>query len=454
MMTAYQTLQRLSKQAEHLSRARIYIALYLFSLIVVLLVGYFSHFRPSPSKLEFDEYEYYFISDQMLHGNFNISPRRTAGFPLILAAIRAVSDNFLFLQIVVAAIYAASAPMIFRLLNNLGVGVLPALLSSLLFIVWPASLYYGTSLYSEAAVLPVFLLALSVLPSPWSVPRPTGRVVLLALLSGLLLGVAAHIRPMYLLFIPVAALIILVEDQLRRIAWLKLGALVLGFAIVVLPWSMLMEARFNRMILLSANGGETLGGGLNPNLLEPSMHTSSNVGGREVWVGYGKWLPTYQTGYLSEEEQQLPYLAQDALLKDRAIKWATAHPYDAARLELYKFTYMWGIYPIAQNGPMQIIFGNVPLFFVLGLSIYLFVRVPSSRRRFIRLWILALYVTGVGLISWGSWRFRQSADMGLMAYCIACGWTLLGLDGDEARGAPAIGSGESGPPEGEAVPAV
>lgn len=451
MMVAYQTLQRLSERLESSSRARIYIGLYLFALIVVISVGYFVHFRADSNLLEFDEHEYFFISDQILNGDFDINPRRTAGFPLILAAIRSISDNFIFLQIAVVAIYAATAPMAFKFLKNIGVSDMPALLASVAFILWPAGLYYGTSMYSETAVLPVFLLALAILPSPWSVRRPVGRVLLLALVAGMLLGVAAHIRPMYLLFIPVAALILMIEDRLRRIAWLKLGALVLGFAIVVLPWSMLMQARFDRTILLSANGGETLAGGLNPKLLDPAKHRADKIGGRDVWFGYGKWLPMYENGYLSEAESKLPYLTQDKLLKERAVKWVRDHPLDAARIELYKFTYMWGIYPIAENGTAQILFGNVPLLVLLALSIFFFLRMPASRQRFVRLWILALYVTGIGLISWGSWRFRQVADLGLMAYCLACGWTYLGFDAARARSSA---DARSGPSDAEAIPAV
>jgi hypothetical protein len=142
-----------------------------------------------------------------------------------------------------------------------------------------------------------------------------------------------------------------------------------------------------------------------------------------AWAGPGKWLPPYQTGYLSDIETHLPYLAQDKLLQERAIAWVVAHPLEAMQLELYKVAYMWGVYPIHRNSWMQILFGNVPLLILVGLSCYLFIRVPESRLRFFRLWILAFYVTGIGLISWGSWRFRQSGDIGLIAYCAASGWT-------------------------------
>ncbi len=376
--------------------------------------------------LEADEYEYYYFSSQILQGTFELSPRRTIGFPLILAAIRSVFDNFLFLQITLGAIYALAAPLVFRLMKSIGIDDFPALLASLAFIFWPSSLYYGTSVYSETAVLPVFLLALSILPSPWSTQRSVGKTIALAVLAGFLLGVAAHIRPMYLLFVPVAALIILTEDRLRKIGWFKLGGLVLGFAIIVLPWSMVMENRFHLVILLSSNGGETLAGGLNPKLLDPAPKPSIDVAGRTAWVGPGKWLPPFETGYLTQSELRLPYLEQDKLLKDRAIDWILAHPTDAATLEMYKFAYMWGLYPILKNSHMQIVFGNLPLLGLLGLSLYFLLRLPASRHRFVRLWILALYVTGIGLISWGSWRFRQTADVGLLAYCVVCGWGLYG----------------------------
>jgi hypothetical protein len=184
-----------------------------------------------------------------------------------------------------------------------------------------------------------------------------------------------------------------------------------------------MQSRFHQTILLSANGGETLAGGLNPQLLNPAAHTTIDAHGRKAWVGPGKWLPAFQTGYLSLAEQGLPYLEQDKLLQERTVDWALRHPGDAVRLEMYKFAYMWGLYPISRSSPMQAILGNLPLIVLLALSTYFLVSTPSSRQRFVRLWILAVYVTGVGLISWGSWRFRQVGDVGLLAYCVACGWS-------------------------------
>ena len=451
-MVHRQQLQRLAVQAEGLSPLRVYIALYLAALLVTVLIGMLGHFRVVPDFLEADEHEYYLLSNGILHGDFDIGPRRTLGFPVLLAAIRLVFDNFFFLQVVVAAIYALSAPLLFRLMRALGIESLPSLAASLIFIVWPPSLYFGTSLYSETVALPVFLLALSLLPSAWGPERSTGRAAALALLSGLVLGLAAHIRPMYLLFVPVAALILLVENRLRHIAWVNLGALLIGFAIVILPWSMMMEARFHRVILLSANGGETLAGGLNPVLLDPATQSVTKVGdGREAWVGPGKWVPPDRTGYLSAEELRLPYFEQDPLLRQRAVDWVLKHPADAIRLELCKAAYMWGLYPIERNSWVQILFGNVPLIALLLFSCYLFVRMPSSRQRFVRLWLLALYVTGIGLISWGSWRFRQAGDAGLIAYCTACGWSYWSRFA--ARRGAAIKTGET-IPDGSAVRAT
>lgn len=429
--------RHVAAQLESQSSLRIALVLYLVALVAVLGTGLLHHFRPIPGLLEADELEYYSMSSKIISGDFAISPRRTIGFPLLLAGIRLVHDNFLFLQIVLSSIFATSAPLIFRLMRTIGADRIVAVASSLIFIFWPPDLYYGTSIYSETAALPAFLLALSTLPSPWRERNSLRGTVMLALLSGLLLGVAAHIRPMYLLFLPVAALIILTEGKLRRIAWIKLGSVLAGFAILVLPWSMLMEHRFHQMIVLSANGGETLAGGLNPRLLDPAMQSTVDVSGRMVWNGPGKWLPIGDTGYLTKADKHLPYLAQDRVLKERAVKWAVSHPVQAAKLEFYKAAYMWGIYPIQRNSTVQILFGNVPLLLLLGLSCYFMAAQPLSRRRYVRLWTLALYVTGIGLISWGSWRFRQVGDVGLICYCVACGWSrygsvLMGKDQGEA----------------------
>jgi hypothetical protein len=122
----------------------------------------------------------------------------------------------------------------------------------------------------------------------------------------------------------------------------------------------------------------------------------------------------WDTGYLSDDELKLPYAQRDVLLRRRAIAWALSNPGSALRLQGAKLLYMWGLYPF-WNGARQTFLGNVPTIALLILSVFSLLRLRRYLRHLSRFWILPLFVSIVALISWGSWRFRQPGDLGLIA---------------------------------------
>lgn len=418
--------------------ARMALWLYVLACAILLLVGFAVRFRTGAAALEADEAEYLGLSSEIMRGIWHLSPRRTLAFPALLAGIRSLWDDLLFLQVVVAAIFALSAPALFALVRRLTCSTAIAAVAAVAFVLWPPAIYYGVSLYSETLALPVFLAALALLPPGTRVAdgmaagtRAGIDTAMLrapwrhALFAGMMLGFAAHVRPMYLLFLPVLVLIVLIEERRVAIALRRTAIVLAGFALVVLPWSLYMSQRHERVILLTANGGETLAGGLTPRLLTPAGRYTIRTDDRTTWVGPGKWLPMHDNGYLSAQEQTLPYTQVDALLQKRTFAWIAADPAQAAFIEIRKLSYMWGIYPFAGNGTRQWLFGNLPTLFVLALSLAFLLTSRTARVALPRLWMLALFVSGVALISWGSWRFRQPADAGLLAF-VACNlcWRL------------------------------
>jgi 4-amino-4-deoxy-L-arabinose transferase-like glycosyltransferase len=241
-----------------------------------------------------------------------------------------------------------------------------------------------------------------------------------ALLAGIVLGLAAHIRPMYQLYLPILSIVVFVEERSIPTAFKRFLIIVAGFSLIVLPWSAYMTTRFDRVIVLTSNGGETLSGGLTPKLLEPTGITTITGGGRTAWVGPGKWVTLDQSGYLSAKELTLPYDQLDSLLRERTIKWISENPGKALQLEFYKLAYMWGVYSPVPNGLSQTLFGSIPAAMLLLFSIACVLFRPDDRVQLVRLWTLALFVSGIALISWGSWRFRQPADAGLLAFSVIC----------------------------------
>ncbi len=409
------------KLAAWMTPRNLFLALLVFSLVVDLAFGFLFRFRPGPAQLEADELEYYDMASGLMAGTFELTARRTLAYPLLIAGIRSAGASFLLLQAAIAALFSFSAPLLSEVVRKVTGSRAAGALAGLILAVWPPVVFYGVSLYSEALALPVFLLALWALPAGSRTGRPRRRRGwMMTVAAGLLLAAATQVRPMYLIMTPFIALILFFEESDWRLALRRLVLVALAFTAAMLPWSAYMTVRFHHPILVTSNGGETMAGGLNPKLLEPWTQRHVLTYARKTWVGPGKWLPIYETGYLSAAELSLPYDQQDALLKERAVAWIKAHPGTAFHLEACKLLYMWGFYPFLKNGWAQLFLGNIPTMALLSICLFCFATTPAARTALARFWILPVFVTVVAAISWGSWRFRQPGDAGLIAFCVIC----------------------------------
>lgn len=394
-----------------LSLPKLALSVLLFSVAIQLCAGFSDLFRGDVTALDFDEQEYWRLSDQILAGRPMEVGRRTLLFPLAIAAIRAVRNDIWFVQLVIAILGATAAPLLAVLVHKISKSRMAAAIAGLGLALWPPQIFYGDSLYSETLALPLFLLSLLALPLKRSDGgAPWWRWVI----AGVLLGVTAHVRPMYQLWLGVLPLILWLD--LRRRLGLVAGRCLLvlaGFSLVVLPWSVYVTRSLGSPTILTANGGETLAGGFNPELIKRGERALV-LPSRLTWDGPGKWITSAASGYLSAEEQKLPYSDQDRLLRARTIAWMKEHPADVAYLAARKLSYMWGIYPFSANGWRQAMLGNLPtillsVMFLVGLTAE-----RSVRRWGARLYLMPLFVSGIALISWGSWRFRLPADAAMI----------------------------------------
>ena len=366
------------------------------------------------SLLEADEKEYYDLAGELIQGKYEFNLRRPPIHVLMLALLRLVSfDNLVATQVLVSAIFSLTGPLMYVLVRRITGNNLLAIAVALLTIFWPPFVYYGSTLYSETTALPLFVAFLILLPrgSVLAAQRDDGWRR--CLLAGCLMGLCMLLRPMYLLFGSIAVVILFLEERRWLVALRRAIILTIGCCLVVLPWSVYISAQAGKPVLVSANGGETLGGGLNPVLIEQGYKVFIAPNGRQTWVGPGKWLAEHENGYLNQEELRLPYDQRDRLLRQRTIEWALAHPGSALYLQTAKLLYMWGIYPF-WNGVKQTLFGNLPTVSLIALSILSLLRFRRYWRHLARFWILPVFVSLVALISWGSWRFRQPGDLGLI----------------------------------------
>jgi hypothetical protein len=376
------------------------------------------------SQLDSDEVEYYNLSGDLLHRTYEFSPRRVLGHAVVLAAFRwTVGDNMTALQSLVAILFSFSAPMAYLVARRFCPTQWIAAVIGLAVAFWPPLVAYGITLYSETTALPFFLAFLAALPSGrrlTSNPAPAWRWIV----SGVMLGVCMLIRPMYLLFTPFVPLIIWAEENnLRSAAW-RTVLLAIGCAAVVSPWSLYASIKVGKPLLLSTNGGETLAGGLNPNLIRNGYMVQVMPDGRKTWTGPGKWIVDINTGFLHKEELTLSQDTKDRLLKERTMRWIISNPRAVMYLETAKLAYMWGIYPF-WNGAKQTLLGNIPTILLLTACAWALTRLRTQWHSLAMLWCMPLFVSLVALVSWGSWRFRQPADVALLTIAVLLASSLF-----------------------------
>ena len=396
----------------------IFWALLCFSLVARVVLSLMIGLRPDPSYLDLgDEREYYELSSNILHGGSGFNLRRPIGYVSYLALLRFVTfDNFTLLQIANAAISSLAAPLTYLLVLRV-VGNNPvAVLSALLVALWPPFIFYGSTIYSETATLPLFVLFLLTMPRASLSGQGLPQRFVPWLASGALLGICTIFRPMYLLFLPFALFIIGVEEPRWCEAFRRAIPFVLGFALLLLPYSAYLSIKSGGLVFLSTTGGEVLAQGLNPDLIRKGYIFGSTPESRAIWTGPGKiTVPYSDTGYLSEEEEKLPLPQVDALLRQRTIQWVVGNPGQALYLQSAKLAYMWGVYPFFLG--WRTVFLNTISLGALCLGIAAVVQFGRWYRHLARFWLLPIYVSGIAMISWGSWRYREPGDLGLLVLC-------------------------------------
>jgi 4-amino-4-deoxy-L-arabinose transferase-like glycosyltransferase len=388
--------------------------------------------------LDGDEREYWSIAtDFQKSGLSGVTARRTPPFPMLVAAVRRmVGDDYLHVQLVLSSLLAVSPLLVFWLVRRRIGNEIVARLASAGVLLWPAFVRYDATLYSDSFGLLIFLCFLIALPVSNPTQSTNGRRWLQFCIAGGLLSLCIQTKPLYLIYVPFAVLLAFFSEKILKRRTLAAVCLALGCVTVSLPWSAYLSAREGRFIAVSANAGETLAGGLNPALVAMDKNTDFvTQDGRSAWYGTGKWLLKEQTGYLSSEELDLPYVQTSALLNERTHAWILSHPSEAAYLTVRKLLYMWGVYPF-WNGMTQSLLGNIPLIFLLCAASVSLRRNKRSLQELAIFWTLPIFVSAVALVSWGSWRFRMPGDVGLiiLAAMLPAIWSRqLGVGGAPAQ---------------------
>jgi hypothetical protein len=386
------------------------------SLAINLIALFLIRRNGSVATLDADEQEYWNLAGSLLSGGIDTLPaRRTLPFPLLLAALRSiVGDDYLRVQIALTAILSVSALLVYRLVREHLRNERAARVAAVGFLLWPSFIRYDVTIYSDSIALLCLLGFLVVFELAAARQEQVAAGWGRWLLAGVLLALCVQMKPLYLLYTPIAFLLALASGKSVNLRVRAAVLLTAGCLVALLPWSTYLSLREGRLLLVSANDGETLAGGLNPELLRLDGSASyTSPGNRVTWVGPGKWLSIEMTGYLSGEELGLPYAQMRPLLIERTASWIRSHPREVAYLTARKLLYMWGVYPF-WNGVAQSVLGNfllLPLMCAAGLALWRSRRMPLHLVMF---WSLPIFCSLVACVSWGSWRFRMPGDLGLI----------------------------------------
>jgi hypothetical protein len=399
------------------------------SLTLNVVVVVFLRQHGTITSIDYDERDYWNIATAFHDfGLSGIPPYRTPPFPVLIATLRSlVGNDYFAVQIALSVLLAISPVLVFWLVRYQIGSEQAAKFASIGFLLWPVFARFDATLYSDSTALLVFLVYLLAFPLSVTPGDTNIRRWVQFGISGGLLSLCMQMKPLYLIYVPFAVVLAIFHESTLRRRVYAASFLIAGCVIVTLPWSTYISMREGHLIPLTANDGETLAGGLNPALLKIDKRLYVSSEGRPYWDGPGKWLPMEETGYLSEQELQLPYTKKSTLLKERAYSWIKSHPKEVAYLTGRKLLYMWGLYPF-WNDATKSLLGNLPLLLLICaalLSLWINRQALSELALF---WTLPFFSSAVCLISWGSWRFRMPADLGLIvlaATLLANWWPLL-----------------------------
>lgn len=380
----------------------------------VVATALFEGLRAGPNEgAMYDGVEYEAIASNLVrHQEYSVSPGRPTsfrapGFPVALASVYALFGNgnylaaHLFFCMVGAALCLAT-----YLVARETIGGWAAMLAAAFVAVYPNLMYYAIHFASE----PLFTLLLTF--AIWGVLRAVRtRRAGTYFVSGVVLGLAALVRPVAFYFAPFFAVAILWTE--RRRLRPALGAVVLvtaGVVAPVAPWTIRNYVVHDRPLLLASNGGSTFWGANNQVVLDdPALR--------------GAWVSTERLGPDKAVVRRLP----NEVDRDRA-EWELgkaflrSHWREIPRLVWYKLYAMWTPVSTSPNAlfnlVLQVSYGAALPFMLLGLVLFVRHRGATDPDLLILL-APVVATTAASLAFYGSARFRSTIEPVLLVFAAA-----------------------------------
>lgn len=300
---------------------------------------------------------------------------------------------------------------------------------------WTAALYpeavvASILVLSEAPFCPLLLAQLALATLAWQA-RPRHKCLALAAAAGVAAGMAALVRPSWLLFTPALAVAAVAVGR-ERMRQLTVGAaMTAGLAAAMAPWWVRNYQATGRFVPTTLQVGASLYDGLNPRATG-----ASDMGFVPEFAASERWLETYRG---PADDAPWEYRL-DRAMRDEALAWAARNPRRAAVLAVKKLSRTWNLWPnepALSAWPVRLAVGATYLP-VLALGLAGAARSAGRGWPYGICWLPAAYFTLLHAVFVSSIRYRLPPVLALtvLAAGAAAGWTgrtgVAGTD-DEVR---------------------
>ncbi len=408
------------------------------ALVVRLAAGLYWHSRQAGGFGMGDSEGYFTLGQTIAAGRpYEYGPDgarlfRAPGYPLLLAPIfylvspqhavlAARVENALVGTLVVLGVWWLARQLF---------GDRAALLAAAMAALYPESVAASAMVLSETPFCALMLLQLGLWMKACQTESPR-RAALWAFFAGLAAGAATLVRPSWLLFTPLAALLAVIVSRqkssrhtpcavLPRTAcadytaparWRHAtiaAAMLVAMIVVMTPWWIRNARLTGHFVPTTLQVGASLYDGWSPHATGASdMRYATRLADE-----YRRQQPAAADQFPAAQEYRT-----DRYLRAAAVGWARAHPGAAFRLVGIKLLRMWNVWPNEAS------FSSWPVRLVVAVSylpvvalglLGVFRTLSSSAWRYILCWLPACYFSALHTVFVASIRYRQPAMLGLM----------------------------------------
>lgn len=212
-------------------------------------------------------------------------------------------------------------------------------------------------------------------------------------LLGLVMGSTVLLRQTYLLFVPL--LLIWMASSVRARFWIRqiilVGAVV---ALCVLPWTIRNVCLYDRFLLLNSNAGY-------------AFYTANHPAHGNDWNP--DFIASVPPDLNGGDEAEL-----DRALMSRGVAFILNDPARYARLTLSRIPYHFRFWPTRNSRCISVVVRMTSFGVYLPLMVYGVVLSCHKWRRLIPLYLFAVILLSIHILSWPGPRYRFPVDAVLM----------------------------------------